>query len=136
MYIRIRYNFNTIELDESGVRTGNRSLAGATVAILLADHTTTRIPFAGFKERRSVENDLHRPQLVKVLDVTDFYPISGLLTVSTPIPLNMYCVGVFEAGRVYLIYHKDKLLTHALTEPEPRVSGEIVDLTLFRLKNT
>ncbi|GMQ49691.1 hypothetical protein [Vibrio sp. 10N] len=97
MKIRVRHNYNSVEIDHNGtIVSGHKSVAGATVPVLQRNGGSERYPFGGFEDADLYRNTLLEYQLVKVVDVLSFTKDDF----SKPVYFDMdnYLVGVFDVN--------------------------------------
>lgn len=97
MKIRVRHNFNSVEIDSYGrVVSGHKSVAGATVPVLQRNGESERFPFGGFEDAALYRNTLLEFQLVKVVEVLSFSEDDF----AKPLYFerDSYLVGVFDVN--------------------------------------
>lgn len=109
--IRIRYNFNTVTLNEQGVVDGHKSLCGPTVEVIRGNGTTQRFDFGGFRNYDNYRDSLIPTQFCKVWNVQAFYADDYARAVF--LDVYEYCVGIYEANdaAVYLLLDNGELIT-------------------------
>ncbi len=120
--IRIRYNFNTVTLNERGVQDGHKSLCGSTVEVIRSNGTTERYDFKGFRNYDDYRNTLIPTQFCKVWNVQVFY--ADDYGKADFLDASDYCIGVYEAheNSVYLLLEDGKLMSrHATKIPQNSV---------------
>ncbi|MDK9739339.1 hypothetical protein KI655_18755 [Vibrio sp. D404a] len=82
--IRIRFNYNTVVMNEHGVTGSNKSLCDNTVAVLTSNGSSKRFTY---------------------------YPKSDMFSQSYQLPKGEYCVGIYDQGNVFLVL-KDGVPMH------------------------
>ncbi|MCY9873010.1 hypothetical protein [Vibrio barjaei] len=115
--IRIRFHYNTVTLNESGVVDGHKSICGSTVEVFGRDGSTERFDFNGFRQYQDYRDSLIPVQFVKIWNVAAYY--ADDFARPEFIDSGYYCIGVYEANEraVYLLLDEDKLMTRKLDRP-------------------
>ncbi|MGR5296834.1 hypothetical protein ACPV5U_24470 [Vibrio mediterranei] len=127
--IRIKFNFNTVTLNERGVVNGSKSLCGSTVEVIDRNGTTERFDFGGFRNYDNYRDSIIPTQFCKVWNVKAFY--ADDYARATFLDANEYCVGIYEANEsaVYLLLDNNNLMTrqaHKIPYSTEKYAGENV----------
>lgn len=126
-FIRIKYNFNTVTLNEHGLLSGHKSVCGDTVEVLQRNGDSERYRFLGFRDYSLFKNTLLPLQFVKIWNVSAYYKTD--FAPADFISKDHYCIGLYEPNEkgVFLLLDNESVMTRprTKTKPIPTVSNVI-----------
>jgi hypothetical protein len=132
--IRIRFNYNTVQLSEQGVVGSSKSVCGAQVQVMLKSGKKEWFDFLGFEEVGAHFLEESTTQLVKVANVSAYYADDF----SKPVFFDddVYLVGVYQhrPSGVYVAIRDNKPISFHIPKPTQITRHENNVVSLQRWK--